>query len=155
MLANPWWEWYNQIIQGTLKPSEKSDWRMRYSQSQRIRSQIKSELKGRGNTLKVHWFRTQCFHSCCLGSIPDSATKILQAVWHSQKRKKVIKIKTNWKNLQLFGDEKMTKNPVMGDRGVRGEFKVIYIDKLYVTVLGKLSMLLLIFILKTFAWDSN
>ena len=50
-----------------------------------------------------------------------------------------------------MGDEEMIKTPVMGDRGVRGEFKVIYIDKLYVTVLGKLCMLLLIFILKIFA----
>jgi len=55
------------------------------------------------------------------------------------------------KKAQLFGDEEMTKTPVMGDRGLRGEFKVIYIEKLYVTVLGTLSMLLLIFILKIFA----
>ena len=143
-----------------LKSSDKSDWRTRYSQSQRIRSQIKFELKRKREFPDgpvVQWFRTWCFHCCGLGSIPGWATKILQAVWHSWKKRKKVKkkIKTNWKKLQLFGDEEMTKNPVMGDRGIRGEFKVIYIHKLYVTVQGKLSMLLLIFILKIFAWDSN
>ena len=36
--------------------------------------------------------RTQCFHCWGLGSAPGGGTKILQAVWHRQKKKERIKV---------------------------------------------------------------
>ena len=53
--------------------------------SQRVRQDLAAEQQ-----LVV---RIQCFHCWGLDSIPGWGTKILQAVWNSQKKKKIKKNK--------------------------------------------------------------
>ena len=46
------------------------------------------EIKGRGNSLTVHWLGLWAFITEGAGSVPDWETKILQALQRGQKQKR-------------------------------------------------------------------
>ena len=48
--------------------------------------------KTNGNSLAVQWLGLDTFTAESVGSIPGRGTKILQAAWHGQKKKKKKKL---------------------------------------------------------------
>ena len=50
----------------------------------------------RGNALAVQWLELCAFTTRGMGSVPGQGTKILQALWRSQKKKKLNRKEFIW-----------------------------------------------------------